>query len=448
MNIIKRSHINLSTSLLNKRFSPRLFQSTFSVRLLLVMLCLLGTSLSALPTFACLWDKDTLTQERKRMPTVFELLTGQFPRHSQDFYRWRIEDRTRAIKESPWMWLLEDSPLPDKPDPPLSDESLRWTDDLSVAFDKTGQTTRGLRLLARVQHFVPKRYETLANLGTLSIHSGALTEGIKWIKEALKINPNAHFGRERIQLNLIEYVIERRRINADEALPLDRSCLKKNQDVARDPWLEGIGSQPSKKSSKMKRHLQPRVPYTCVVMGARPCRGFCGFLKSRKVSIQEGIKGVTGMMRFSDPGHPILLEVLGDLMIDREERKSNNNRLAAMAYLRAAQALKPLEASPSKEDASAKNPASRPITVGAPAYLTLSALSLVGHRFGLLKIHDQLKRGLVKGDRLLSRIAKDEGRWMKSKPTQVETRYQKKYLKGPWAPQKIRKKRLRKPLKK
>ena len=448
MNSIKSSHIILSTLILKKRFLFGIFQRDHRVKLLLVTLCLLGSSLSAPPTFACLWDKDTLAQERHRMPTVFELLTGQFPQHSQEFYRWRIEDRTRAIKESPWMWLLEDTPLPDQLEPPFSDEALRWTDDLSVAFDKSGQTALGLRLLARIQHFVPQRYETLANLGTLSIHSGALTEGIKWIKAALKINANAHFGREKIQLYLIEYVIKRRRINADEAFPLDRSCLKKNQDVARDPWLKEIGSQPSKKSSKMKRYLQPRTPYTCMVMGDRVCRGFCAYLKSREVSIDEGLKGVTGMMRFGDPDHPILLEVLGDLMIDSKDRRANNNRLASMAYLRAAQALEPLEGSPSKAKVPTSDSASGPLTVGAPAYLALSALSLVGHRFGLLKIHDQLKSGLAKGEKLLSRIAKDERRWIESKSTEVETRYQKKYLKGSWAPQGLREKRRRKSLKK
>jgi len=448
MNIDQSPHIILSASALKKRFSAITSRSDHLVKAFLVTLSLFGTLSVTSSAFACLWDKDTLAQERRRMPTVFELLTGQFPQHSREFYQWRIEDRTRAIKESPWGWLLEDTPLPDHLEPPFSEESLRWIDDLSVAYDKIGQTTRGLRLLARVQHFLPQRYETLANLGTLSIHSGALTEGIKWIKEALKVNADAHFGREKIQLHLVEYVIERRRINADEDLPLDRTCLKKNQDVARDPWLEKIEGKSSKHASKMMRHLHPKVPYTCVVMGGHPCRGFCAFLKSRGVSVADGVKGVTGMMRFSDPSHPILLEVLGDLMIDREGRRVHNNRLASMAYLRAAQALDPLEASPPKAGTPAEDAASRPLLKGARAYLTLSALSLVGHRFGLLKVHGQLKRGLTKGDRLLSRVARDERRWIKSKPTQVEARYQKKYLKGPWATQETRKQRRRKSLKK
>jgi hypothetical protein len=39
---------------------------------------------------ACLWDVDTLRMERSRFPSVLELITGKFLRHSPEFYRWRI----------------------------------------------------------------------------------------------------------------------------------------------------------------------------------------------------------------------------------------------------------------------------------------------------------------------------------------------------------------------
>ena len=63
----------------------------------------------------------------------------------------------------------------------------------------------------------PGRYETAANLGTFYFHAGKLAEGLPHIDRALAINPDAHFGRERVQKRLVEYVVAR---NKAGALPL------------------------------------------------------------------------------------------------------------------------------------------------------------------------------------------------------------------------------------
>lgn len=42
---------------------------------------------------ACVWDYDTPKMERQRFPSALELITGKFPRHSPEFYEWRIRDR-------------------------------------------------------------------------------------------------------------------------------------------------------------------------------------------------------------------------------------------------------------------------------------------------------------------------------------------------------------------
>ena len=48
----------------------------------------IAVALLALPTaaFACLWDYDTLKQERARFPDALEVITGKFLRHSPEFY--------------------------------------------------------------------------------------------------------------------------------------------------------------------------------------------------------------------------------------------------------------------------------------------------------------------------------------------------------------------------
>ncbi|MEO1530000.1 MAG: hypothetical protein AAFX06_31680, partial [Planctomycetota bacterium] len=62
----------------------------------LLVVCLLSC-----PTHACDWDTETLLQERSRFPTVLELIVGKFPRHSKEYYQWRLEDRLAKLKTDP-----------------------------------------------------------------------------------------------------------------------------------------------------------------------------------------------------------------------------------------------------------------------------------------------------------------------------------------------------------
>lgn len=140
----------------------------------------------AMPASACLWDFDTLAVERSRFPEVLELITGKFPRHSREFYEWRIQDRVRRLAASP--------------------DRLDWLDDLAVAFDKTDRHEDAVREMLQALRQRPDRYETLANLGTLYLHWGRLDEGLTYISRAIQVNPEAHFGREVVQKLLVEYV--------------------------------------------------------------------------------------------------------------------------------------------------------------------------------------------------------------------------------------------------
>src|SRR4051794_17277739 len=137
-------------------------------------------------TFACLWDSDTLQMERMRFPGVLEIITGKFVRHSRAYYEWRIGDRTKKLETNPG-------------DPAL-------IDDLAVAYAKLGRPEEGIPLLEEVLKQHPDRYETLSNLGTLLFFAGRLDDSKTYIRRALETNPDAHFGREKYQLLLTEYL--------------------------------------------------------------------------------------------------------------------------------------------------------------------------------------------------------------------------------------------------
>ncbi len=226
---------------------------------------------------ACMWDHDTLAMERSRFPSALELITGKFLRHSPEFYQWRIGDRLKRLESNP--------------------NGLTLLDDLAVAYDKTGQHDLAIATSLRAAKLQPDRYETEANLGTFLIHSGKLEEGLVHIDKALRINPDAHFGREKYQKALVEYVLDRRKANGP-ALPLSAQGEKLDFE---------------KFLAKGK--------------------------KSGHLSIEENrdaIRGILGMMRFGKHNSPVLLEALGCLLSppnNHDELMGDAKQLAARAYL-------------------------------------------------------------------------------------------------------------------
>ena len=234
---------------------------------------ILAALLSTGTANACLWDYDTLAMERRRFPSALELITGKFLRHGYDYYRWRIEDRKKRIAAAP--------------------KNLAFYDDLAVAYDKIGEHDKAIATILKKEKLMPGQYETYANLGTFYIHSGKLKEGLKYIKQAIEINPDAHFGREVYQKLLVEYVL--------------------------------LASKGGKIELPLSKHTSS---------------SFAEFvIKQRKVEgkhdpeIARAVKGILGMMRFGKHDSPILLEALGDLMMDSQSQKTK--RLAARAYLKA-----------------------------------------------------------------------------------------------------------------
>jgi tetratricopeptide (TPR) repeat protein len=236
---------------------------------------------------ACLWDYDTLLQERTRFPSTLELITGKFLRHSPEFYQWRIKDRLEKLKADP--------------------DNLAYRDDLAVAYDKTGQDDKAIEVMLESAKRKPGRYETEANLGTFYVHAGRPDKGLEHIKHALALNPDAHFGREKYQKLLVEYVQTRRR-GGKVVLPLGED--RADHQGPTGTFLEHLSEHPEGPST------EPRLPWP-----------------QRKAAI----KGVLGMMRFGHYDSPVLLEALGSLLGDADDDLGEQDAkfLASRAYLKA-----------------------------------------------------------------------------------------------------------------
>lgn len=244
-----------------------------------VVLNLVCVLLVPAPLLACMWDYDTLQMERQQFPYVHELIAGQFLRHSDAYYQWRIEDRSAK---------------------PAAERTPADYDDLAVAYEKLGQHDRAIEVIQEKIASWPEegRYESEANLGTFLIHAGRYEEGLEHIERAIEINPEAHFGREVYQRLLVEYVMQQRAEGA--TLPLNKTS---------ELWKTGF-ARFVLEQRKVERD-------------------------GEQAEIQKAVKGVLGMMQFGNYRSPILLEALGDLLMAsywREDAKL----LAARAYLKAA----------------------------------------------------------------------------------------------------------------
>lgn len=239
---------------------------------------------------ACLWDFDTLQQERSRFPDTLELITGKFLRHSPEFYEWRAKDRRAKLAADPG--------------------NLAYRDDLAVALDKLGRHDEAITVATETDRLRPGRYESAANLGTFLIHAGRLEDGLAHIRRAIAINPDAHFGREVYQAKLVEYVLTRRK-DGKLSLPVGGVEL----------YPTTTGEEPEVRSYD--------ATFARFLSGGRDRR-------LTAAERQAAIKGVLGMMRFGHHESPVLLEALGNLLTERyDEPTADAKRLAARAYLRA-----------------------------------------------------------------------------------------------------------------
>ncbi|MFI5204646.1 MAG: PLD nuclease N-terminal domain-containing protein, partial [Flavobacteriales bacterium] len=117
--------------------------------------------------------------------------------------------------------------------------------------------------------------------------------------KALKVNPKAHFGREKYQLHLGRYVLQRM-IRDSLKLPLMRGKKTGFYD-----YLMRI--EFNNKDYKSAAHFS---------------------------ELSDAIKGVSGMMTFANHRSPLLLEALGDLLLHTNSVRGAGH-LASRAYLKA-----------------------------------------------------------------------------------------------------------------
>lgn len=245
-------------------------------------------------TWACLWDYDTIEMERRQFPNTLELITGKFLRHTPEYYYWRIQDRKAKLTKTP--------------------DKASLYDDLAVAYSKLGDDRKAIETMKEKEKIAPNQYETHANLGTFYIHNGQFKTGILEINKALAINPDAHFGREIYQKLLVEYVLSKKGDGVAVKLPLNTKLPPRPYSRMEDGGDNFYLFLLRKGVIKENRVFNQNAPIT--------------------EDLQKAVKGISGMMRFGNYDSPILLEALGDLLMQDGDYQAGR-QLAARAYLKA-----------------------------------------------------------------------------------------------------------------
>lgn len=317
---------------------------------------------------ACLWDRDTVVMESRVFPGTLEVMTGQFPRHSAEFYAWREAEVKQALAR-------------DMKNPVL-------LDDLAVALHKQGRHRQAIELMTAALQVHPNRYETLSNLGTFAIYDGDLAASRAWLMKALEVNPDAHFGREQYQLWLVEQLM----------LKKDPSAL---------PELTAGFSEATIKTlqTDYAKFVQLRVNLA---------EGWSRQGLLRELSVDEqakAVQGVLGMMRFADFDNPLLQAALGDLLAPQVTSKKAS-QLAALAY---EQALMRTSDVADREALIAKK---------------LKALPSLRDKNRHIELVKKLDENLAGGRKLNASVRKDEIAWIRARKD-VEKEFEAKYLSAP-----------------
>ena len=169
-------------------------------------------ALGATTAPACMWDDDTLSAEARGLPHVVDAIVGRIDVNPPEYYTLRLELSQKDIVRDPSDWQAYDN--------------------IAVALDKLGRGREGLDWLDKKRVAMndaalrPTKdpmndpwYRYHANRGTLLIHlwfakgrpddRALIDKGLAELRQALDINPDAHFGRERVQIKVVEILSAR-----------------------------------------------------------------------------------------------------------------------------------------------------------------------------------------------------------------------------------------------
>ena len=141
--------------------------------------------LFALASRACIWDAETLFQEKLRNHDLAKAILGKPPAADDPSV---LAERIKGLLAN------------------RNEHDADWWNNLAGAYLRLNQPETAVTLLEPVVKKFPNNYGIHANLGTAYHLLGRYAEAEEEIARDLEINPNAHFGLEKYHLSLLEYL--------------------------------------------------------------------------------------------------------------------------------------------------------------------------------------------------------------------------------------------------
>jgi hypothetical protein len=277
-----------------------------------------------------------------RFAMVHDVIHERYPRHGKAYYR----ERNRLVRRE----LEQEGRRAGARKP--SRRTFELLDDLGAGLDALGRSGEAVRVmrdkLRRQQSLGLKGlalYRTYANLGTFLIHANArqaiagdraakeqLREGLAWIHRAIRVNPQAHFGRESWQAVAVAFLLAA--IDSPGLLldydmvgnPLNnrlrpskvRSCLRSIHEVGHEEWKKAVarwnitsswsGPDSEEEASQLREHVARLGVNPGWVLAVRPSL-------SEPVPFDEPALGIIGMWRLGGGANPHFALAMGNLMV-------------------------------------------------------------------------------------------------------------------------------------
>lgn len=164
--------------------------------------------LAALPARACLWDRDTLAQEAQGKLDTVKAITGWFDRFPPGYYEMRLKRVSKELAADPKKLDLYDDAGVAANRLGRYDEAIAWMEKKKAVLDglpAQDTLTARYRYFANLGSFLGNRWVTKP-IDERKADRADLTAAIKAISAAIELNPDAHFGREKYQLRLFDWL--------------------------------------------------------------------------------------------------------------------------------------------------------------------------------------------------------------------------------------------------
>jgi hypothetical protein len=190
----------------------------------------------SLPAVACINDRDSDKLEREveagkpGLPDVMRIITGRFERNPPLFYQMRLQRVAKELQTNPKQLALYDDAAAAADRLHRSDEAIAWMEKKHALLQKRKPFAQLSTQNREDKELREAWYRYYANAGTFIAHRwlqsgadrskiGEMKRAAQMIETAIKIKPNAHFGREKYQLMAMKWIINPPKATQHAPLP-------------------------------------------------------------------------------------------------------------------------------------------------------------------------------------------------------------------------------------